>query len=65
MPNRRKGIFIPLFLILMGSLALGKVASEPGFATIRAINVVRLIAVGMCYGSAIATFLLLRGNRPD
>jgi hypothetical protein len=67
MPNRRKvapGIFIPVFLMFMGIVALSNAASKPSFDAFRAIDVVRLVAVGMCFGAALVTLIMfLRGPR--
>jgi hypothetical protein len=64
MPNRRKAVFVPVFLILMGIIALSNAASKPSFEAIRAIDVVRLVGVGMCFGAAIVTLVMFfRGPR--
>jgi hypothetical protein len=69
MTNRRKvapGFLVPLFLVFMGIIALYNAASRPSFETFRAIDVVRLIAVGMCFGAALAALILFfRGHRSD
>jgi di/tricarboxylate transporter len=67
MTNRRKvapGIFIPVFLIFMGIVALSNAASKPSFDAMRAVDVVRLVGVGMCFGAAIVTLVMFfRGPR--
>ena len=59
MPNRRKAILLPVFLILMGTIAFSNAASKPSFDAIRAIDVVRLLGVGMCFGAAIVTLAMV------
>jgi hypothetical protein len=61
MTNRRKAprIFVPLFVAFMGAAALFNVVSSPSFEGFRAIDVVRLIAAGGCFGAALV--MLLRG----
>ena len=64
MPNRRKPIFVPVFLILMGIIALSNAASKPSFDAIRAIDVLRFVGVGMCFGAAIVMLVMFfRGPR--
>jgi hypothetical protein len=55
MTNRRKGvpILVPLFILSVGVAVLFNFASAPGFETLRAIDVIRLIAAGMCFGGAL------------
>lgn len=57
MSNRVNGpkIFVPLFIGFMGVAALFNAASSPGFAAFRGVDVVRLLASGMCFGAAIAS----------
>jgi hypothetical protein len=66
MKNRRK-IAVALFVALMGLIAFYNEASSPRFADIRGIDVVRLLAAGMCFGAAVATVfgLLLFRERPS
>ena len=61
MNNRRRfapKVFVPLFIASMGLVALSNVAGSPRFATFRSIDVVRLVASGMCFGAAIAALLI-------
>ena len=51
MSNRRNFL---IFVALMGLIAFYNVASSPRFAAIHAIDVIRLLAAGMCFGAAIA-----------
>jgi hypothetical protein len=67
MSNRRKvvpGIFIPAFIALMGFGALVNAISGPRFQNFRTVDVVQLIAAGMCFGAAIAAaVMVVRGDR--
>ena len=66
MKNRRKvvaGIFVPL---LVGLIGLFNVASKPRFETFHAVDVVQLIATGMCFGAALGMLVLFfRGRRSN
>lgn len=66
MTNRRKvapAIFIPLFF---GIIAFYNVSTRPSFATYRAVDVVTLIAVGVCFGAAlVALVMFFRGPRSN
>lgn len=63
MSNRRK--LAPFWVsLLFGLLSFFNFASNPRFATFHAIDVVRLIATGMCFGVALATLVVFfRGSR--
>jgi hypothetical protein len=65
MSNRRiPGVFRPVLLLFMGLAVLVNFASKPGFETIRAVDVIRLIAAGMCFGVALVMlFTFFGGNR--
>ena len=69
MTDRRKfarGVFIPVFLVFMGLIALSNAASKPSFDSLRGVDVVRLIAVGMCFGAALVTVITsFRGPRSN
>lgn len=56
MNNRRK-FWVPLFIAFMGCIAFYNEASSPRFAAIHAIDVIRLIAAGLCFGAAIAALI--------
>jgi hypothetical protein len=61
MRNRRTftpKVFVPLFIATMGFAAFANMASSPRFATFYTIDVVRLIASGMCFGAAVAALLI-------
>ena len=65
MNNRRKvapKILVPLFIASMGLVAFSNVASSSRFATFQSIDVVRLIASGMCFGAALAALLIFFGG---
>ena len=65
MNDRRKfapRVFIPLFIAFMGLAAFTNVASSPRFAVFQTIDVVRLIASGMCFGAALAALLIFFGG---
>jgi hypothetical protein len=47
----------------MGLAALSNTASNPRFATFHTIDVVRLIAGGMCFGAALTALLIFFSGR--
>ena len=55
--NNRGKIWVPIFIAFMGFIAFYNVATSPRFAAIRAIDVIRLLAAGMCFGAAIAALV--------
>jgi hypothetical protein len=60
--NRRGNapkVVVPLCVAFMGVAALFNVGGSPGFAAYRSIDVVRLLASGMCFGAAIASLAIL------
>ncbi len=69
MTNPRKvasGIFVPVFLVFMGIINFSYAATRPSFETFRAVDVVLLIAVGMCFGAAlVALIMFFRGHRSN
>ena len=63
MGDRRK--FVPFFVpLLFGLLSLSNVISNPRIATLRGVDVLQLIATGMCFGAALALgIVFVRGQR--
>ena len=59
MTNQRTAprVLVPLFVAFMGFAALINAASSPSFATLRTVDVVRLIASGICFGAALVLFI--------
>lgn len=60
-----RGRFVPVFVsLLFGLMAFINVVTRPRFATYYPPDVVTLIAVGMCFGAAIALLAVaLRESR--
>ena len=54
--SNRRNFLIPLFVAFMGLIAFYNVASGPRFAAIRWIDVIQLLAAGMCFGSQSISF---------
>jgi hypothetical protein len=55
-------IFVP---ILIGAIGLVNLTHKARFATFHTVDVLQLIASGMCFGVALAALIaLLRGPRP-
>lgn len=55
--DRVRRVFMPLFVGLMGLAALSNAASRPRFTAFRTVDVVQLIASGMCFGAALVAFV--------
>jgi hypothetical protein len=53
-------IILPLFL---GFAAFMNILREPRFQNIRSLDVVRLIAIGACWGVAVAGLALMMGSK--
>jgi len=51
-------ILIPLFIAFLGLAPLVNVASSPRFSAFRAIDIVRLIASGVCFGAALTALAI-------
>ena len=64
MPDRKRfmgPIFAP---VLVGAIGLFNLMSKPRFQTFHSVDVLQLIASGMCFGVALsALFLMIRGPR--
>ncbi|HZL51040.1 MAG TPA: hypothetical protein VFC37_08855 [Terracidiphilus sp.] len=61
--NLTAAIFVP---VLIGSIGLFHLMSQPSFANIRTVDVVQLTGSGLCFGVALtALFALLRSKRGD
>ena len=58
MNDRRKLLRVSVVLIAFGVASFLGMLGRPGFETIRAVDVVHLIGVGMCFGAAIFAFVL-------
>ena len=55
---------VPLFTSFSGLTALYNVSTRPSFQAYRSLDVVGLVAAGMCFGAAIAmTVFFVRGDR--
>lgn len=62
MTNRRRmisSIFVPIFVGLIGMF---NVTRYPRFADIRSVDVVQLVASGMCFGVALVSIIALFRN---
>jgi hypothetical protein len=55
--NKQRG-FLRIFFVLtlFGVISLLAMLSSPAWASIRGVDVVRLIGTGMCFGGAIFSF---------
>ena len=64
--NRAPKVFVPVFTAFMGFGALMNAMSSPSFAAIRTVDVVRLLASGMCFGAALtALAIFFVGSRTE
>jgi hypothetical protein len=63
MRNQRQVVSGVLVLVSVGLIGLYNVASKPRFETFQAVDVVQLIATGMCLGAALAMLVVsIRGG---
>jgi len=51
--KRRNQLSSSISVLFLGFIALLNIAREPRFTSIRAVDVVQLIAIGMCFGVAL------------
>ena len=51
---RRGGVAFPAILIIVGIVGIFELIDRPGHPTYRAVDVVQLVASGMCLGVALA-----------
>ena len=64
MRNRRQLVSGVLVLVSVGLIGFYNVASKPRFETFHAVDVVQLIATGMCFGAALGMLVMFfRGRR--
>lgn len=65
MADRRKGLLAALiFPIVIGSIGLLTLVQRPRFQAFHTVDVLQLLATGMCFGVALVTLLAwLRGRR--
>jgi hypothetical protein len=55
--------FRSLFIALMGLAAFLNMTTNPRLAMLHAIDVVRLVGSGLCFGAVLATLLIFFGGR--
>ena len=66
MRNRRQVVSGVFALVLVGLIGLYNVASKPRFETFHSVDVVQLIATGMCFGAALGMLtMFFRGRRSN
>lgn len=65
MNKRRKFSRIFFVLIFFGVMNLLHMLSSPAWASIRVVDIVRLIGTGMCFGAAIISFVVYVQDRPS
>ncbi len=64
MKIKRSFLFIFFLFSGFGIMHLLTMSSRPSWASIRTVDVVRLIGTGMCFGGAIVSFVAyFRGRR--
>ena len=56
-------LFVPLFIAFMGLAAFSKHGQQPKIRDVLRVDVVRLIASGMCFGAAMAALVIFFGGR--
>lgn len=59
--GRAFGVFVAVPIVI-GAVGIGTVAKSPEFAAIRLVDMVQLVASGMCFGVSLAWIIrVLRG----
>lgn len=58
MNNRLRFSRISFLLTFFGVMNLLAMLSSPAWASIRGVDIVRLIGTGMCFGAAIVSFVV-------
>jgi hypothetical protein len=62
MSSRRESLRVVFVLAAFGLLSLGSMLARPTLATIRAVDIVHLVATGMCLGGAIVALAWARSQ---
>jgi hypothetical protein len=63
--HKRPSIYVWITPLLLGFVGFGRVAQSPSFAMYRAVDIVQLIACGVCFGAAmVGVIFTIRGRRP-
>jgi hypothetical protein len=55
---RRGGAVFPVWLILFGILGIFEMIERPRFQAYHAVDVVQLVASGMCFGAALVLIVI-------
>jgi hypothetical protein len=53
----RKFLAAPMICVIIGLIGFGNVSRSPRFASFQTVDVVQLIATGMCFGVALAALV--------
>ena len=64
MRKGQKGLGTYFVLIVIGSIGFFELTQKPRFQTFHTVDVLQLIATGMCYGVALAGIIALLLRRP-
>ena len=65
MADRKRPIVAWLIPLLIGFIGLYRVTQSPNFGTYRTVDIVQLLASGVCFGAAmVGVILMLRRARP-
>ena len=64
MRTRRK-LFPFWFPLLFGLMGVARIFGNPRLAAIRTVDLVQLIAIGMCFGVAVTTLVTFRRRPRD
>ena len=55
--NTRRKLFPFWFPLLLGLMGIARILGNPRLAAIRTVDLVQLIAIGICFGVALATLV--------
>lgn len=66
MPGRRRSLAATVFvLIIIGSIGFFNLTRHPRFQAFHTVDVIQLIATGMCYGVALAGIIVFLRRSPQ
>jgi hypothetical protein len=63
--STRRRLFPFWFSLLFGLMGVARIVGNPRLAAIRAVDIVQLLAIGLCFGVALTTLVTFLRRRRD